>query len=432
MIGRLRDGVSVDRARRELDVVRNRLAAVYSASDGDWRVTVRPLIDELVGSVRPTLWLTFAAVGLVLLVACANVAGLLVARAIAREREFALRAVLGASRTRLVRQALAETLLLAAAGAVLALALADTGLRAILTASAGSLPRLEAPRVTGVTVAFTGALALLIMLLVGIVPGLHAGRVALGAALREGQRGSHGSRRMTTFRNALVVGEVALTMMLVVGSGLLARSFARLSTVSPGFSTSHVTTVRVALPDAAYPQVAQRTALLAELLRRLDAEPGIESAAAIDRLPLGGEGNWGAVNIVGRPALDAAHAPVIEGRSVSLNYLTTMGVRLLEGRAFTDQDARDGTRAAIVNETMAHAFWPAGHAVGARVVSAYSPADTTVVIGVASDVKDVALDRASPPEMYVPYTWWSVMNLVLRGRADAEATAALVRRNVNA
>jgi predicted permease len=171
-------------------------------------------------------------------------------------------------------------------------------------------------------------------------------------------------------------------------------------------------------------------ALLSELLRRLNADGAVERAAAIDRLPLAGDRNWNTINVVGRPWLDAAHAPIVEQRAVSASYLTTMGVRLVTGRAFTDDDARPGHRVAIVNEAMARMFWSVRTAVGGRLVSAYSPGDTIEVVGVAGDVRDLSLGERSAPELYEPYGWWTVMNIVLRGPSDADAAASVVRHDV--
>jgi predicted permease len=432
MIGRLKEDVTVDRAQRELDASARRLARVYPGSDAGWRVSVKPLSDALVGDARLSLLLLFGAAAMVLFIACANVTSLLLARAVSRRREFALRAALGAPGTRLIRQALAESLMLAAAGALLAVVLARSGSSAIVAASAGSIPRFAAPRLSAPVFGFVVGLALLITLFVGLAPGLKAARATFDVALREGGRGAARSRRSRSVGDALVVGEIVLTTVLLAGAGLMLRSVAHLRGIDAGFSPSRIATVRIALPDAAYPQVSQRDAFLAELLRRLNDAPGLGRVAAIDRMPLAGDRNWEAINIVGRPALDPAHAPIVEARGVSPSYLAVMTVPLLRGRPLSDDDYTAGRpHVAIVSQTMARHFWPDVDPIGQRIVSAYNPADTIDVVGVAGDVKDYALDRASPPEMYTQYGWWTVMNIVAHGRNDAATVAGAVRREVS-
>src|SRR6266702_6462831 len=185
------------------------------------------------------------------------------------------------------------------------------------------------------------------------------------------------------------------------------RSFAELRKVDPGFHAKGLLTMKIALPDALYPKVEQRTAFLRELLQRLNSTPGIELAAATDRLPLSGEGNWGGINIVGRPLLDPAHAPSVEGRGVSANYFQTLGIRLLHGREFTEADVVAGRHVTVINQVMANQFWPGSDPIGQRIASPYHPENVNEIIGVVGDVKDFALDGQSPPEMYTPYNWWN-------------------------
>ena len=422
MLGRLRRGVSPERAQADMDRIQDGLAKAFPATDATWRVRVRPLLEEFVGGVRASLWILLGAVAFVLLIACANVVNLMLARAAAREREFAMRAALGAPRLRLFRQALTETLLLVIGGAGLALLLAEVGLHALSALGAGSIPRLDQPHLSLAVLWFCGGLALATTLLVGAAPGLASGRAAY-EALKGGQR-TGSSRRAAGLRNALVVSEIALTVLLLSGTGLLLRSFQQLRQVDPGFQPGRLVTVRIALPDASYPKMAQRTEFLRRLLENLNATPGIELAAATDRLPLSGETNWGRINIVGRPVLDSAHAPAVEGRSVSANYFRALGIPLVRGRAFTADDGAAGRRVVVINQEMAVRFWPGADPIGQRIAGAYDPDHSSEVIGVVGNVKDAALDARSPAEVYAPFGWWNAVSLVL-GSGPAQSAEGL-------
>ena len=432
MLGRLRPEATLARAQAELNGIQEQLARAFPTTDANWHVHVQPLLEEFVGNVRISLWVLFGAVGFVLLIACTNVINLLLARAVAREKEFAIRAALGSARQRLVRQALTETFLVVAGGTALALVLAKVGLSAIVALSAGSIPRFEQPHLSGMVFSFSVALALLTTLLVGVAPGLHAVDCNSSESLQVGHRSGSASRRTTTLRNALVVCEISLTLLLLSGACLMLRSFQQLREVDPGFLPEHLVTVKIALPDALYPKTEQRAAFLHELLRSLNSTPGVQLAAASDRLPLSGEGNWGGINVLGRPVLDSAHAPSVEGRGVSANYFSAMGIPLLRGRVFTEDEVAEGRHVAVINKMMADQFWPGADAIGQRVVSPYHPENVSEIIGVVGNVKDFALDAQAPPEMYSPYGWWNTMNLVLRGSSDSASLVSAVHSEVAA
>ena len=431
MLGRLRSGVTVAQAQAQLDVIQQRLGASYPATDANWHVLVRPLLDEFVGNVRTSLWVLMGAVAFVLLIACTNVVNLLLARGVTREKEFAVRTALGAGRERLLRQAFSETLLIVLAGTTLAFVLAHWGLKAIVIVSAGAIPRFEQPRLDGVVLAFSTALALVITCAVGLAPALQTSRVPFAESLQGGQRAGTLSRRSRGSRNVLIVLEVALTVLLLTAAGLMLRSFQQLRKVEPGFRPEQLVSIRIALPDALYPSTEQRSAFLETLLERLNATPGIHTVAATDRLPLSGETNWGGVNIVGRPRLDSAHAPVVEARAVSANYFRTVGIPLLRGREFTDADLVQDHSVILINQAMAEKFWPGEDPIGRAVVSLYRPgAPPRSIIGIVGNVKDVSLDAESAPEMYGPIRWWNQMNLVLRSQLDVAALTAAVRAQV--
>lgn len=432
MLGRLRRGFSAAQAQSQLNGIQQQLARAYPATDANWLVTVKPLLEAFVGNVRTALWVLLAAVGFVLLIACSNVIILLLARAVAREKEFAIRRALGAARARLLRQSLTETLLMVCAGAALALLFAKAGLALIVALSAGSIPRFEQPQINGAVLAVAALLAVFSTLLVGIAPRLHASSNSLVESLQQGQRTGLLTRRGTNLRSVLVISEVALTLLLLSGAGLMLRSFAELRKVDPGFRAENLVTMKIALPDALYPKAEQRASFLRELLQRLNSTPGISSAAATDLLPLSGESNWRGINIVGRPLLDSAHAPAIEGRGVSANYFRTLGIPLLRGRELTEADIAAARHVAVINQVMANQFWPGGDPIGQRLVSAYHPENVSEIIGVVGNVKDFALDAQSPPEMYTPYNWWNTMNLVLQGTTDSASLVAAVRAQVAA
>ena len=432
MIGRLRKGVTTAQAQVQLNGIQQQLARAYPDTDANWLVAVKPLLDEFVGSVRTSLWVLLAAVGFVLLIACTNVIILLLARAAAREKEFAVRGALGAVRARLLRQSLTESFLLVSAGATLALFFAKASLGIIVALSAGSVPRFEQPQLNAAVLGFSAALALLTTLLVGIAPGFQASNLPFLESLQQGQRSGALNRRAKNLRGVLIISEVALTLLLLSGAGLMLRSFAELRKVDPGFRAENLLTMKVALPDALYPKSSQRAAFLRELLQRLNSTPGIQLAAATDILPLSGQGNWGGINIVGRALLDSAHAPSVEGRAVSANYFRALRIPLLRGREFTEAELAEGRHVTVINQVMANQFWPGLDPVGQRLVSPYHPENVIEIVGVVGNVKDFALDTQSPPEMYTPYTWWNTMNLVVRGTADSASLVSTVRTQVAA
>jgi putative ABC transport system permease protein len=228
----------------------------------------------------------------------------------------------------------------------------------------------------------------------------------------------------------LVISEIALTLPLLSGAGLMLRSFERIRAVDPGWVPDHLLSMRIALPDALYPKAELRAAFLRQLLENLNSTPGIKMAAVTDRLPLSGETNWWRINVVGRPLLDSAHARSVEGRQVSATYFRTMGIPLLRGREFSDDDVARGRHVTVINQEMADQFWPGTDPLGQRVVSAYAPAASNEVIGVIGNIKDSSLDSQSLPEMYSPYGWWNTMTLVLRGGVDSAALISAVRSQV--
>jgi len=408
VVGRLKPGVTIAQAQAELDTVAARLAKQYPQTNaGVVGVTVISLPEQIVGDVRRPLLVLLGVVGFLLLMVCANIGNLLLARASARGREFALRAALGASRTRLLRQLLAESLLLAIVGGALGLAIAWWGMAALRWLAPADLPRLDNIALNGWVAAFNAAVALAAGVICGVMPALHSQRRDLHGALKDENRASAAGVRLRA-RNLLVVVETALGVVVLVGAGLLLRSFVRLSQVPLGFKPDGVLTFRVVLPAARYRTEPQRTAFYRQFLDRLHALPGVQSAAAITSVPLAATGRITGVSMEGQPAMapgDVRLVRLVDFRTVSPGYFSAMSIPLIAGRDVAWSDTNTTEPSIVVSETMARTFWPGQNAVGKRV-KAGAPDNQTVpwltVVGVVGDVRLVDLIRTPRPAMYVP------------------------------
>jgi len=429
VLGRLKPVTDLQQAQAEIAGIQSQLARAYPKTDAEWQVRARPLMEEFVGSVRTSLLVLLGAVGFILLIACVNVVNLMLARATAREKEFAIRSALGAGRGRLVQQTLTESLLIVAVSSALALVFAALGLRAIGAISAGRIPRFEAFHLNGSVLAFSFGTAIFTTILVGIAPALQLSASHFRESLAEGPR-SGASIRSKSLRNALVVAEVALTLLLLCGAGLMLRSLFELTKVSPGFRPENVVTMKIALPGAQYTRGAQTTVFLDRLLEKLRAIPGAESAAAANFIPLSGESDWDSFKIVGRGNPEWSQAPSAEGRAVSPDYFRTIGIALIRGREFTEQDQRDRAPVMVINEAMARQFWPGADPLGQQIVYMDDPRPHAIV-GIVGDVKSFGLDADAPPEMYTPYGAWYYMNVVLRSNVNPASLLASVRSQVS-
>ncbi len=443
-VGRLRPGVPVERARAELAALAGRLAAENTGSNKGWGVRAAPLQEEVVGSYGPALLVLVGAVGLLLLLACANVANLLLAQASAREREVAIRAALGAGRGRLLTQFLAESLLLALGGAALGLALAWAGLRLLVASRAVELPRLAELTLDGRMLAFGLGAALLTVLLFGLAPALQMVGGDLHAPLKEGGRGAGAGRSGRRTRSVLVVAEMALAVVLLVGAGLLARSFLRLLEEEPGFQPERVVTVDLQLPESLYDDWGRVGRFYDELVGRLAAHPALEKAGATGFLPL--EPGWRIpYEIPGRPPAAPGEEPEAQYVTVSAGYFETLGVPLLAGRTFDRRDVAGSRQAVVINRELARRAWPdraEGEAVGRILLSGTNgigPLGRTLsqepeyeVIGVVGDVKNAELGDAPEPAAYFVQSQFPYrnMNLVVRGRGTVAQLGAVVRAEV--
>jgi putative ABC transport system permease protein len=403
-LARLKPGVSLDRARSEMDTIAVRLEQQYPDSNKNNRVRIEPLLDNYVRNVRLGLWTLLGAVALVLVIACANVANLLLARAAARQKEMAVRAALGAGRWRIVRQLLTESLLLSMTGGTLGLLLAYGGVRLILALGSNSIPRAGEIGLDAGVLAFTAVLSGLTGVLFGLAPAWQASRPDVHETLKETTRGVTGGR--ARLRQSLVISEVALTLVMLVGAGLLFRSFHRLQQVNAGFSTERVLSFRLDLPERKYAKEEQQIEFYRQLLDQLRALPGVQSASVTSRLPFGGNDWQTSFLIEGQPEPPPHERPSMEVHLVGPDYFRVMGIPLLRGRSFTDQDDRghlrtrdlsgfsDGQRwmsglnAIIVDEEFARRHWPNEDAVGKAVRLPWGEKSPTLrVVGVVGRVK---------------------------------------------
>lgn len=425
VLGRLRAGTTLAQAEAQIETIQGRLADSFPATDADWHARAQPLLDEIVGNVQASLFVLLGAVGFILLIACTNIVNLMLARASAREREFAIRAALGAGSRRLLRQNLTEAFILVFISLVLAAGFAKWGLDVVVSLTSINLPRMEPFRLNVSVLAFLCGIAALTTILVGLVPALQLSRQNPQNALRDGGRSGSAGLRGRRLRNSLVVSEVAVALLLLCGAGLMLRSFVRLIRVNPGFQTEHLLTMKIALPSGAYPKLERTSVYLDRLLGRLQALPGVRSVAAASTLPLSGESDWGTFLIAGRSAPDWTKASAANWRGVSTDYFRTLGIPLLRGREFTPADAKR-QNAIIVNESMAKKFWPDADPIGQRLLNR-DQQNPLEIIGIVGDTKGLGLDAAPKPEMYSLLRGFWYAFVVLRTNQDPSRMESVLR-----
>jgi putative ABC transport system permease protein len=430
VLGRLRSGTTLSQAEAQIEAIQEGLAKAFPNTDADWHVRAKPLLNEIVGEVQTSLFVLLGAVGFTLLIACTNVANLMLARALAREKEFAMRSALGADRTRLLRQSLTETLVLVFISVIPSFAFAKWGLQLAFLLTSVHLPRMQSFRLNVPVLAFASSVAVLATLLAGLVPALQASRPRLQGALRDGRQGDGLSVRSRRLRGVLVVSEVALALLLLCGAGLMLRSFLYLNRVNPGFETEHSLTMKIALPGAAYPKMEQTRTYLDRLIERLQALPGVQSVAAASTLPLSGESDWGTFLIADGTIPDWAQASAADWRGVSGDFFRTLRIPLLRGREFTPADEKN-QNTIIINEAMARKFWPGTDPIARRILTGHQDRPLEI-IGVVGDVKGAGLNAAAKPEMYTPLRGFWYAFLVLRTNQEPFALTSAVRQEIAA
>jgi len=454
LIGRLKNGVTLNQAQAEVEGIAATIKQNFPGND-QLEASVAPLSEELIGSVRSGLLVLLGAVGFVLLVACVNVANLLLARAASRERELAIRASLGASRARLIRQLMLEGVPLGLIGGAAGLLLATWGVALLQSMLPATLPRHNAISINPNVLLFTLSISILTITVFGLLPALQATRVDVRDGLSEGGRGLTAGRRRSRVRSMLVAAELALALVLLIGAGLMVRSFLKLSRVDAGFNPHNVLTMRIPLPEAKYkvpttlnsPSPAG-LAFFEQMLGRVRNIPGVQSAGVSTMLPLGAGSGWGKFfSIEGRPVpASLSQVPAVRFLLISEDYLTAMGIPVLRGRAFNDRDTAESQQVAIINDTIARRFFadedPLGKTIWMGPPESLLPPDAQTpdnqfvrrtIVGVVADVKGPSLDKAANAEVLAPYQqyrregWTNTMMLAVRTSGPPQAPLAAVR-----
>jgi putative ABC transport system permease protein len=428
VIARLKTDSTVAQARADLGAIARRLELRYPAQNSGITAKVEPLLNQVVGNVRPALWIFLAATSLVLLVACTNVTNLLLARSTIRQREMALRSSLGASRSRLVRQLLTESLLLAVAGGAFGVLLAYGGILLLTFLSPGNLPRIADVAIDGRALAYTFIISLLTGIIFGLNPSLGAVHSDVSQRLK-GQR-STPTAKDSRLRSTLVVSEIALSLALLIGAGLMLKSFVRMEQVDPGFRPQRVLTVWTILAEAKYPP-QQRAAFYEQVWQRIHALPGVKSVGAIDNLPLSGIHGGGPFTIEGHPTESDVDAPVAYRCVVNVNYFQTMGIPLLQGREFTERDRGDTLTALVINEAASRRYWPGENPVGSRLsfTTGHMQPTWVEIVGVVKDVLHDGVESPAKPTIYLPFlqSAQAFMVTVVRTEVDPASLSADVR-----
>jgi putative ABC transport system permease protein len=435
-IGRLKPGVSLDQARAEMGAVASTLEERYPDNNSGRGVAIVPLHEGLYGDLRPALMVLLGAVGLVLLIACANVANLLLTRAMTRQKEIAVRAALGAGRRRLLRQFLTESLLLALAGCALGILLSMWAIDLLVTSSPGQIPRASEIGLDATVLGYTLLVSLVTGAIFGLAPALHVTGTDLIEALKESRQTSLAGPGRRRLGGLLVISEIALALVLLIGAGLLINSFLFLQRIDPGFDPKNVLTMTVSLPRYKYPDGQKRVDFFEQSLQRISSIEGVEAAGAISDLPFSGSRSTSSFSIEGRPPARPGEATTADRRIITMDYFKAMGVPLLAGRHFTDRDRKGAPPVVIINRRMAETFWPGEAALGKRLrigapeeTAYYGEAVWREVIGIVGDLKHDRLAGEFAPEMYLPILQSpeSRMFLAVRGKGSLQGLAESVQ-----
>ncbi|HEY2898260.1 MAG TPA: ABC transporter permease [Gemmatimonadaceae bacterium] len=433
-VARLEPGVSIEAANADMKAIATRLAQQYPDMDAQLGATVIPMHEYVTGKLRLPLLVLLGGVAFVLLIACANVANLLLVRGVAREGELAVRTALGAGRGRLIRQLVTESLVLSLVGGSIGLLLAILGTKLLIVSAPQNIPRLGAIRVDGTVLVFTVAITAVTGALFGLVPARQMLNPDISSTLRENGRGAQRGAKHRA-RRVLVVAEVALSVMLLAGAGLLIRSFTRLMNVDPGFRTEHLMSFALALPEAKYEKPTSQGAMIDAVMERIRAIPGVQSAGAGQGLPLTGYGFSLSFTIAGRPPLKPSEEPDAELRITTPEYLSTLGVRITRGRGFSKLDDAGAPRVLLITEEAARKFFPNEDPIGHHISFGWRRDSVRLegdIVGVTSDVKQSSLAVATRPQMWVPFAQWpaGVVTIVMHSNRDLQSVAADARRAI--
>ena len=433
-VARLKPGVTLEQAQNEMNVIGARLEQQFPEFNARWGVTVVPLATQFTGEVRKPLLILLGAVGFVLLIACANVANLLLARAASRKREIALRAGLGASRWRIARQLLTESVLLSTFGGILGLLLAWWGTKALLALSPPELMDLRGTSVNVPVLLFTGGLSLLSGVAFGLFPALEASRFDISAPLKESGKGVSGGTRSQRVRSVFVVAQVAMALVLLVGAGLLMKSLSRLQSVEPGFDANNVLTMRVNLPSRKYDTDPKRLNFFKQAIEQIRTIPGVELAGAINTIPFGGPHSGTRIQIEGQPKRPAGQELGTGVCVTDVNYFQTMRIPLKRGRLFTQQEALEMRHVVVVNEAFARENFPGQDPIGQRVtIDMKDDNQPSEIIGIVGDNKHKGLDSEVEPMSFWPHAElvYPAMTLTIRTHGDASSVASGARNVIH-
>ena len=435
VVARLKPGVTLEQAQSEMTTIGARSQQQYPQSNTDLSVAVTSLHEQLVGDIKPALLILLGAVGLVLLIACANVANLLLARAAIRQKEIALRVALGARRWRLLRQFLTESVLLATLGGILGLAIAYAGLLLLGSFIPENISQAREISLDLKVLGFTLLVSLLTGFIFGLAPAIQALRMNQSETLKEGGRDSVTGRSGKRLRSLLVTAEVAVSLVLLIAAGLLINSFLRLRNIDPGFKVDRLLTMKIELPEPKYEAFERRAAFYTDLIQRVQSLAGVRSAAVTTNLPLYRQGNSISIRVEGRPDPPPGQELIVVTRIISPAYFDTMSIPLLAGRQFTDQDTDTTPNAVMISETMAKRFWPGENAIGKRLAAGRvrTDADWIQVVGIVKDVRQFELNAEPRPQMYVSYRqadFFAPEDLVVKTNVDPANMAASVRKAV--
>jgi putative ABC transport system permease protein len=403
VMARLKPGIDLNQAQAEMNTISTQLEQQYPEDDKGWGATVRPLHADIVGDVRPALLVLLGSVAFVLLIACVNVANLTLAKTFSRQKEIAIRAAMGASSARVLRQILVESVLLALTGGAVGLIYAQFGVRLIMAFLADKVPHSVDVSLNLTVLVFTVLVSLLTGILAGVLPGIRLSRPNVNQALKQGLGRTDSDSSGHSTRTALVIAEVALSLVLLFGAGLMVRSFQQLQHVNPGFDSQNVMTMTLAVARSKFPSPLQQSAFYQQILDRVRTLPGVQSAGVIDDVPLAGGGSHQPIAIEGRPALAMADQPEVDVRIATPGYMSSMRVPIVRGRDFSDPDAAGRPGVILISETMAREFWPGEDPIGKRLTLTFFPDMVREIVGVVGDVKMDALDQTRPSaSLYMP------------------------------